>query len=225
MKMSKLPKMRSLKTLFVAMATLSLLASSQAHAFGKAKNGGTTGGVNPTFAGIDGPNFEMTPAGKLVLWLTVNNLSVQGGGEIPLRKFPNSSVYVGPDLNTQALLIRATFEPKDLTPYVSGLDFLDPLTLPGGRALPGVKQGYLPGLALEIEQLNHMVLYVGKTVFGVFFPVKMNLGGFSATLAFYDKKGVYRGSVTAVGQDAKKENSGILALINIEKQVKDVILP
>lgn len=173
--------------------------------------GGASSGVNPSIAGITGPDVEVVN-GRLILSMVFQDIHIDGGATIPIPKYPNSSIQVGPDFQSAGTLLVLT---------VSVTDFLgdkgtmfNPQTLPGGRPLPGVAAGVMPAIAIQVPQLMNMVFYVGPDVLGVFVPFqKLNLQGAIVSFRFYNKAGSPVGMISLVGSDAAGANAGILALV------------
>ena len=180
---------------------------------------GKGSGKNVKIDGVIGPNVSFVD-GKFTMSVVLQNVGFDGGARIPIPKMPNSYVEVGPDLQSNGLLISTGLDSKDLIALTKGkVNSLDPLTLPGGRPLPGVSTGWLPGLALEVPKWDHMVFYVGTNVFGIFVPVKLPWQNYIGTFRFYDPAGDAVGNLSIVGQDANKKNAGILLLINLQGKI------
>ena len=96
---------------------------------------------------------------------------------------------------------------------------MDPLTLPGGRALPGVASGTLPAIAFTIEKFHNISMYLGPEVFGVFVPVKLGLEGSILSARFYsDEKRI--GNISIVGEDENGENAGVLLMLSMAGSTK-----
>ena len=183
--------------------------------------GGAGGGLNPEIAGVKGPNVELID-GRFLLSMAFANINVAGGITIPIPKYPNSSLSIGPDFETDGMLVVLTVAVEDFVNI--GDRGLDPQKLPGGRPLPGVGAGQLPAIALRIPEILNSVLYVGPKVLGFFVPFKkLDLAGQILSFRFHDKAGVRVGNISLVGQDANKENGGILVLINIDKRIQTAI--
>lgn len=180
--------------------------------------GGQNGGLNPEIAGVKGPNVELVD-GRFILSMAFTNIPITGGITIPIPKYRNSSLSLGPDFETDGMLIVLTVAVEDFVDV--GDRGLDPQKLPGGRALPGVAAGQLPAIALRVPELLNSVLYVGPKVIGFFVPFKrLDLAGQILTFRFHDKAGVRVGNISLVGQDPNKENGGILVLINIDQRIQ-----
>ncbi|MCO5142472.1 MAG: hypothetical protein M9962_05210 [Oligoflexia bacterium] len=175
---------------------------------------GGKGGVNPSIDGVEGPNVELVN-GRLVLSMVFKNVSIDGGATIPIPKYPNSSVQVGPDFQSAGTLLVLT---------VSVTDFLgdkgaafDPQTLPGGRPLPSVASGVMPAIAIQVPQLFNTVFYVGPEVIGFFVPFKLlDLQGAILTFRFHNTANEPIGILALVGSDTKGKNAGILAMMRAD---------
>ena len=173
--------------------------------------GGSSTGTNPVISGVTGPDVEVVN-GRVVLSMVFNNISIDGGATIPIPKYPNSSIEVGPDFQSAGTLLVLTISVSD---FIKGGNVFDPQTLPGGRPLPGVAAGVMPAVAIQVKQLANMVFYVGPQVLGVFVPFnKLNLQGAIVSFRFYNKTGTPVGMISLVGSDAQGANAGILALVD-----------
>lgn len=176
--------------------------------------GGTGAGVNTKIDGITGPDVEVVN-GRVVLSMVFNNVAIEGGATIPIPKYPNSSVQVGPDFQSAGTLLTLTVNVTDFLGDRGTM--FDPQTLPGGRPLPSVASGSLPAVAVQIPQLFNSVFYVGPEVIGFFVPYsKLDLAGSMVTFRFYNKAGESVGILSLVGQDTNKQNAGILALMRAD---------
>jgi hypothetical protein len=176
--------------------------------------GGSGSGVNPSIDGIVGPDVELVN-GRLVLSMVFQNLSIDGGATIPIPKYPNSSVQVGPDFQSSGTLLVLTVNVTDFLGDKGTL--FDPQTLPGGRPIPSVAAGVLPAVAIQVPQLFNSVFYVGPQVLGFFVPFnKLDLAGSILTFRFHNKAGAAVGIIGLVGSDATGKNAGILAMIRAD---------
>jgi hypothetical protein len=174
--------------------------------------GGKGTKANPIIAGVIGPTVEVVN-GRVVLSMTFENIHIDGGATIPIPKYPNSSVQVGPDFQSTGTLLVVTISVSDFLGDKGTL--FNPQTLPGGRPLPGVAAGELPAIAIQVPQLFNTVFYVGPQVIGLFVPFnKLNLQGAIVSFRFYDKSGNPIGLLSLVGSDAAGANAGILALVD-----------
>lgn len=176
--------------------------------------GGSGKGVNTKIDGITGPDVELVN-GRLVLSMVFNNIAIDGGATIPIPKYPNSSVQVGPDFQSSGTLLVLTVSVSDFVKDKG--TFFDPQTLPGGRPLPSVAAGKLPAVAVQVPQLFNSVLYVGPEVLGFFVPFKkLDLAGSILTFRFHNKAGEPVGILGLVGSDAQGKNAGVLALMRAD---------
>lgn len=140
-------------------------------------------------------------------------IQLDGGLRYNIPKYPNSYLEISPDLQSGGTLMAINLAIKDVAN--GNLQLLDPQSLPGGRALPGVATGRLPAVAFSIEKFHGMSFYVGPKLFGVFVPLK-NLGiGTSIITARYYVSSTRVGNISLVGQDANGENSGILLMLDL----------
>lgn len=173
---------------------------------------GSGGGLNPQIAGVTGPDVELV-GGRLILSMTFQNVSVDAGVTIPIKQYPNSSLQVGPDFQSNGTLIVLTMSVPD---YLGNQgQGLNPQALPGGRPLPSVAAGVMPAVAIQVKQLFNTVFYVGPQVIGFFVPFnKLDLAGTILTFRFYDKVNKPVGILALVGSDANDQNAGILAMMN-----------
>lgn len=176
--------------------------------------GSKGGGVNPSIDGITGPDVELVN-GRLVLSMVFNNIQLDGGATIPIPKYPNSSVQVGPDFQSAGTLLVLTVAVTDFLGDKG--TFFDPQTLPGGRPLPSVASGVMPAIAIQVPQLFNSVFYVGPEVLGFFVPFnKLDLAGSILSFRFHNKAGEPVGILSLVGSDAAGKNAGILALMRAD---------
>jgi len=173
--------------------------------------GGSSTGKNPLIQGVTGPDVEVVN-GRLILSMVFQDIHIDGGATIPIPKYPNSSIQVGPDFQSAGTLLVLTISVTDFLGDKGTL--FNPQTLPGGRPLPGIAAGVIPAIAIQVPQLMNMVFYVGPDVLGVFVPfAKLNLQGAIVSFRFYNKAGSPVGMISLVGSDASGQNAGILALV------------
>ena len=97
---------------------------------------------------------------------------------------------------------------------------LDPLSLPGGRAIPGVSEGALPAVAFSIDKLKNMAFYVGPKIFGIWIPLKkLDLQGAMITTRFYTGE-TRVGNLSLVGSDQNGENAGFFLALSVSSSQK-----
>lgn len=174
---------------------------------------------NLKIEGIDGPNIALVQD-QVLITTVFKNIKIDGGLRYVLPKFENSYVEVGPDLQSDGTLMAVSISISDLLGDLA--DVLDPQTLPGGRALPGVVGGTLPAIAFTIKKWNNVSIYVGKKTFGIFYPFNLDIDGAIATFRFYigDKKA---GNISLVGKDNDGENAGVLLLLEMDATTKRLL--
>jgi hypothetical protein len=150
---------------------------------------------------------------SVLISFVFQSIQLDGGLRYNIPKYPNSYLEISPDLQSAGTLMSINLAIKDVAN--GNLQLLDPQSLPGGRALPGVASGRLPAVAFSIEKFKGMSFYVGPKLFGVFVPLK-NLGiGNSIITARYFVSSTRVGNISLVGQDANGENSGILLMLDL----------
>lgn len=155
---------------------------------------------------------------SVLISMVFQSIQLDGGLRYNIPKYPNSYLEISPDLQSAGTLMAINISLKDV--FNTGLQTLDPQTLPGGRALPGVAGGRLPAVAFSIEKFHGMSFYLGPKLFGVFLPLK-NLGiGNSIITARYFTGSNRIGNISLVGQDANGEHSGILLMLDMSASVQ-----
>jgi len=178
---------------------------------------------NVKIDGVDGPRVSFVD-GKLTLAVILKNAQIDFGVRVPLPYLPNSFLEVGPDFQTNGYLINLGVAAADVIALAKDhLQSLDPLTLPGGRPLPGISDGFLPGIAVQVPKLNDLSFYIGPTLFGAFIPVNLPWKDYMGTFRFYDGAGDSIGNISIVGKDANDRNSGFLLLLNLQGKIGQLI--
>lgn len=173
--------------------------------------GGSGGGSNPNIAGISGPNVQVVN-GMIVMSLVFQNVTVDAGATIPIPKYPNSTLQIGPDFQSNGTLFSLTINAAD---YLGNVGTgLDPHSLPGGRALPGVTNGVLPSVSFQIRQLMNTTFYVGPDVVGFFVPHNVDTSGAIISFRFFDNTSKPVGTLSLVGADPQGQYSGVLLLLS-----------
>lgn len=179
----------------------------------------TSCGSGTSAKNIDIPGVEKMKVNLLqdnvLISMVVDGIQLDGGLRYNIPKYPNSYLEISPDLQSNGTLMAISVSLDDI--FNDKLQKLDPLTLPGGRALPGVAGGKLPAVAFSIEKFKNMAFYLGPNVFGVFVPVKgLDIGSSMITARYYSDD-TRIGNITLVGQDDNGENGGFLLLLDMNK--------
>ena len=198
-------KMIKVKAIIVAMFLSLFLVSC----------GGQQGTSNLQIPGVDGPKVTLM-SDSVLISAVFQNLILDGGLRYTIPKYPNSFIEVGPDFQSGGTLMSVNVSLKDIFAHVDGgLILLEPQKLPGGRPLPGVLSGQLPAVAFSIEKFKNMSIYLGPKVFGVFFPINLDIGVNNIITARYYVNSKRGGNLSLVGKDEKGENSGFLLLLDL----------
>ncbi len=186
-----------------ALMTLSLLATSC---------GSGDSSKNMDIPGVDGPTVVLL-GDDILVDIVLENISVEGGARYNIPNYNNSYVEVSPDLQSNGTLLAFSVSLDDI--FGDKVDRLDPLTLPGGRAIPGVSGGALPAVAFSVPSIKNIAFYVGPQIFGIWVPVNnLNMAGAMLTTRFYtDSKRV--GNLSLVGEDANGENGGFFLALTV----------
>lgn len=179
--------------------------------------GSGTSSKNLSIPGVDGPKVNLV-GDNILIDVVFQNLSVEGGARYAIPKYPNSYVELAPDLESDGTILAFSVSLDDI--LGDGVTRLDPLSLPGGRAIPGVSEGALPAVAFSIEKLKNVAFYVGPKIFGIWIPLKkLDLQGAMITTRFYT--GSTRvGNLSLVGADQNGENGGFFLALSVSKSQK-----
>lgn len=185
--------------------------------------GSGTSAKNIAIPGVENMKVQLLQDNVLIS-MVVEGIQLDGGLRYNIPKYPNSYLEISPDLQSVGTLMAISVSLDDI--FNDQLQKLDPLTLPGGRALPGVAGGSLPATAFSIEKFKNMAFYLGPKVFGVFIPLK-DLGiGTSIITARYYSDSNRIGNISLVGTDENGENAGVLLLLDMStaqiKQLKSL---
>lgn len=210
-------------TLFSKTRALFLsLVLVMASAFTTSCGDGDTG-VNLKIPGVVGPTVTLQQDNVLIS-MVFENLQLDGGLRYNIPKYQNSYMELSPDLQSNGTLFSISVSLKDV--FDDNLRLLDPQSLPGGRALPGVATGRLPAVAFSIPKFHNITFYLGPKFFGIFMPVNLDIDQAIVTARFYAGK-IRAGNLSIVGKDANGENSGFLLLLDlsssVQKQLKSVM--
>ena len=177
-----------------------------------------SGSSNIQIPGVQTPEITML-GDTLLISMVLENLQLEGGLRYNVPKYPNSYIEISPDFQSSGTLIAISVSVEDV--FGTGAQSLDPQTLPGGRALPGVASGRLPAVAFTIESLENMSFYVGPKFFGVFVPVEFGAPANSIITGRFKSGKINAGTLSAVGPDTNGDNSGVLLLIDLQSKAAE----
>lgn len=207
------PPKKTIKALFATLMLITLGISGCGKGSGK----------NIKIPGVDGPRVAFVD-NKMTLWVVFQALQLDLGARFQIPHASNSFIEVGPDLQSNGTLLSIALDIGDIKRLANNsINLLDPLTLPGGRPLPGITEGYLPGLAVQVPRWRDITFYFGSQVFGAFLPVRMGIQDIVATYRFYSDTGVRIGNLSLIGQDNSGANSGFLLLIDLSGAVGKLV--
>lgn len=179
--------------------------------------GSGTSASNITVPGVQNMSVKLVQDNVLIS-MVFQGIQLDGGLRYNIPKYPNSYLEISPDMQSNGTLMAISISLKDA--FNTNLQTLDPQTLPGGRALPGVAGGRLPAVAFSIEKFHGMGVYLGPKLFGVFIPLKkLGIGNSIITARYYTGSNRI-GNISLVGEDANGENSGILLMLDMNTSVQ-----
>ncbi|MCF8060451.1 MAG: hypothetical protein K9K67_14205 [Bacteriovoracaceae bacterium] len=167
--------------------------------------------------GVNGPTLTLQQD-QILISMVFENLQLEGGLRYNIPKYNNSYIAIEPDLQTTGTLMSINVSLQDV--FNGDLQLLPPQSLPGGRNLPGVSTGRLPAVAFSIPKWKNMAFYLGPKFFGVFVPVKLDIGTNNIVTARYYSGKVRAGNISLVGADENGENSGFVLLLDLSSSVK-----
>ncbi len=179
--------------------------------------GNGTSASNIQVPGVNNMSVTLNQDNVLIS-MVIQSVQLDGGLRYNIPKYPNSYLEISPDLQSAGTLMAVSISLKDA--LNSNLQTLDPQTLPGGRALPGVVTGRMPAVAFSIEKFKNMGVYIGPKLFGLFIPVRgLGIGNSIITARYYTGSARI-GNISLVGEDANGENSGILLMLDMGASVQ-----
>lgn len=159
---------------------------------------------------------------SMLVSMVLTNLKLNSGLRYNIPKYPNSYIELSPDLESSGTLLAISISSKDV--LNSSLQNLSPISLPGGRALPGVVGGKLPAVAFSEAYFKNISFYLGPKLFGFFIPIKAIgiLPTIISSRYYSGTKSV--GNISLVGNDANGENAGLLLMLDLTPAVKTQLL-
>ena len=206
--------MRKFHFTYITLMLMSLFLQSCGKGDGKSD-------LNLEIPGIDGPHVSLIED-NISIKLTVHFSPIEVSARFPIPNLEKSYVDISPVPEKEGTLINFSMSLDDLLGTV-GLE-LKKLTLPGGRAVPGVEGGTLSAITFSIQQFNNMVFYIGLHDFGIWVPLpNYNVAkGSVITAPFYSGE-KSTGTVSLFGKDENEEHSGFLLLLTINAQERKLL--
>ena len=170
--------------------------------------------------GMQGP-YILLEENTLNISLIIEQLSFDGGFRKDIPRYRDSYIEVSPDAGSEGVIVSMQFSIDNF--FDTELYGEERQKLPGGRALPGVPFGRLPGVRLTVDALNGTTFYLNKKFFGVFIPFHLNIGTNNIVTYRYHTKGQRAGNIALVSVDEYGENSGLLILLDIGKKTRNAL--
>ena len=168
--------------------------------------------------GVKGPNIEIVDQ-SMVISLDFETISFEFGGTFDIPKITGSTVGVNPSLDTGGTLLQISLDMNQITN--GNIILEDAASLPGGRPLPGIREGKLPSVAMTVPKFKDMTFYLSKKVFGIFIPFKVGINDIITYRLVVKER--FIGTISLVGQDENGQNSGALMLINLTRSNKALL--
>jgi hypothetical protein len=170
-------------------------------------------GNNPTIKGLVGPVVQVSPT-EIVLNAVFKDTKISAPADVPVPGFPSSSIQLSTDSATGGTLFSYHVNIQDF--FGSQGAGMGQETLPGGRQIPGVVGGALPGISVGLPGFGGTDLYFSANAIGIFVPSE-HLGGSGSvirTYRFYDQNKNPVGMVSPVGDASTGGNAGLLLLLD-----------
>lgn len=168
--------------------------------------------------GVKGPNIEIVDQ-NMVISLDFETISFEFGGTFDIPKITGSTVGVNPSLETGGTLLQINLDMNQITN--GNIELNEPTSLPGGRPLPGIRDGKLPAVSMTVPKFKDMTFYLSKKVFGIFVPFKVGINDIITYRLVVKER--FIGTISLIGQDSEGANSGALMLINLTRENKAML--
>ncbi len=172
------------------------------------------GKTNIQIPKVEGPTVKIVD-NKVLIDATFIDIPIDEEKEFTIPSFTKSKLTLSPNGSGGTFFNVSLF----LEEILEDADFRDPQTLPGGRALPGIATGTIPGISFTIPSFHNITVYVGKNFFGIFYPLSLDLDIGIVNSRFYLGKKT-AGTLSLVGQDQNNENSGFLLLLKVDDNTR-----
>lgn len=178
---------------------------------------GGDGSQNPVVPGLRGPTVTISNTHVLVSTVFLD-LRLSGGLRYPLPKLKDSYVELSPDLQSDGVLLAFSFSLEDIL----GRDLSDmqPMGLPGGRPIPEIPGGRMPGVAFTIQHFTNMVFYLSDDKMALYFPWNNTIPDMGFDYFVGERK---MGRFYFVSPDIFAKNAGYLLVLNINNRTKRIL--
>lgn len=171
-------------------------------------------------AGIEGVgkfDFRVTN-GQASLSVVFEKLKIDAGVRIPLNKPAGAFIEITPDFHSVGTLFKISVP---LASLVEGSQGLPIVGLPDGRPIPGVRDGALGAVAVDLPVIGESYLYMGADVYGIFLPLEIPNISYIVSSMIRDEKGNVLGTIYGVPKGSRGTISGILFLFPLETGTQD----
>jgi hypothetical protein len=146
------------------------------------------------------------------LSVVLEDFNIDVGGVIPLGRPQGAFVEISPNFLGAGTLFKIAVP---LASLLQGNGDLPQVGLPDGRPLPGVKNGVLGVVAVDLPALGRVFLYLGQDVFGIFFPISLPKSPVMVKVGIRDEKGNLLGTLFGIPKGSGSV-SGALFLFPVE---------
>lgn len=172
------------------------------------------GNQNPMIPGLNGPHVNVSNTHILVSTV-FKDLRLNGGVRYPLPKLKDSYVELGPDLQSDGVLLAFSISLEDI--LGRDLDEMQMMTLPGGKPIPEIPGGRMPGIAFTVQNFTNMVFYLSDDKMAIYFPWNNTITDMGFDYFVGEKK---MGRFFFVSPDIYARNAGYLLVLDINKRTK-----
>lgn len=175
-------------------------------------------GSNTDVSGATGINgvskYQVTiNNGHARLVVVFDNVNIDAGARIPLRRPANAFIELGPDFESGGTMLALSVP---LANMFEGGNGLPSMGLPDGRPLPHIRSGALASMAVDLPVFGQSWLYLARDVFGIFIPVELPDFPLMVTTRIRDDQGNVLGVVSGIPRGRTGSISGVLFLFPID---------
>jgi hypothetical protein len=192
---------KALNVVMAVLALASLPACGKRNASGDSK-----------IDGLGKFQFSMD-RGNASLSVVFEDLSIDAGARIPLARPAGAFIELGPDFQSGGTLLVLSVPVSGLLQGGNGLPLFG---LPDGRPLPGVRNGVLGAVSVQLPILGYSVLYMSEDAYGVFFPLNLPNLPVMISTRMRDERGNVLGVIYGIPKGSRGSVSGVLFLFPVE---------